>query len=425
MTSTKLAVIIAAMVGLVPVAGAQAVPYSADHPVAIAAPRATDAEKPAGVQDADGPSFDCAKAHSRAEHLICEDPELSDLDVSFARDYKQAKEVVADKAAFVREGHSEWQQREACLDKACLFDWYTRRGNQLADLFFSTHTPEEISNQHNCRAHEQPLDMKRYHRIAASYANRHGETEQQFYDRLGASWADTAAFAITMENCGGSIVAGLQTIDNFSRVMRGETPAMPNSGAMVASAADHPVAVAAPRGTDVTDRPVARAAASATDQLALGLSQNQFCTVVRSYIRDYLNAWHTNANQAGLSQLRYNRKRSLSTIINSGQVTSWTGEVSDITTDYDGTGRLTAKLSCGAETHSEDILLYSKPGIELGTALYATLISFTRGRKITFSGAFVIKGSSFDYIDEESITELGSMTRPEFVFEFQMFSPAP
>jgi hypothetical protein len=47
MTSAQLAIVIAAMVGLAPAVGAQAVPHSADHPVAVAAPRGTDAEKPA------------------------------------------------------------------------------------------------------------------------------------------------------------------------------------------------------------------------------------------------------------------------------------------------------------------------------------------------------------------------------------------
>jgi uncharacterized protein len=48
------------------------------------------------VRRAVSPSSDCTKAHSRAEHLICTDPELSALDVQLAALYKRAKATAAD-----------------------------------------------------------------------------------------------------------------------------------------------------------------------------------------------------------------------------------------------------------------------------------------------------------------------------------------
>jgi hypothetical protein len=86
--------------------------------------------------------------------------------------------------------------------------------------------------------------------------------------------------------------------------------------------------------------------------LAAGPAQDQFCDVVEGSIRDYREAEKTGANEAGLSQLRYNRKQSLSSIMNNGGVTGWTGVVKRITTDRDGTGSLAVQLSCGAGSNN-------------------------------------------------------------------------
>jgi len=78
------------------------------------------------------PSFDCSRARSAAEHLICGDPELSELDASLARIYREAKRTAPDKAAFAKESRDEWRRREAtCTDKQCLLAWYARRRTQL------------------------------------------------------------------------------------------------------------------------------------------------------------------------------------------------------------------------------------------------------------------------------------------------------
>ena len=95
-----------------------------------------------------------------------------------------------------------------------------------------------------------------------------------------------------------------------------------------------------------------------------------------------------------------------------------------ITTDSDGTGRLSMQLSCGGAAGS-DVELYSGGffrGIAQGTAPYATLISLKPGRKIVISGTFEVGDQKRDYVDERSITELGSMTKPEFSFNFKIIS---
>jgi hypothetical protein len=80
------------------------------------------------------PSFDCAKARSTPERLICRDAELSRLDRELSRIHAQAKRAAADPQDFKRENDEEWRLREAvCRDKDCLLGWYAHRREQLQE----------------------------------------------------------------------------------------------------------------------------------------------------------------------------------------------------------------------------------------------------------------------------------------------------
>jgi hypothetical protein len=80
----------------------------------------------------DKPTFDCAKARSAAETLICQDLQLSALDVQLANLYAVAKASAADSAEFKRATSAAWADREhRCADKQCLLDWYANRSAAL------------------------------------------------------------------------------------------------------------------------------------------------------------------------------------------------------------------------------------------------------------------------------------------------------
>ena len=76
-------------------------------------------------------SFNCSKARSATEVLICGNPQLSAMDDDLAILYRSAKAVSTDAAAFRRETNEEWRRREKCQDRDCLIQWYTRRSSQL------------------------------------------------------------------------------------------------------------------------------------------------------------------------------------------------------------------------------------------------------------------------------------------------------
>lgn len=80
-------------------------------------------------------SFDCAKARSRAEILICSDPELSSMDDDLAKIYSKAKSLAPSPADFKSQGEREWKKRETtCFDKQCLLAWYSQRRDQLMSI---------------------------------------------------------------------------------------------------------------------------------------------------------------------------------------------------------------------------------------------------------------------------------------------------
>lgn len=80
-------------------------------------------------------SFDCSKARSISEHLICQDAELAALDRSTSATFSQAKAVASDQKAFAQMIRRNWNWRNKnCVDKTCLVNWYTDEQKQLNDV---------------------------------------------------------------------------------------------------------------------------------------------------------------------------------------------------------------------------------------------------------------------------------------------------
>jgi uncharacterized protein YecT (DUF1311 family) len=84
------------------------------------------------VYKTDPPSFDCAKAATQVERLICQDVELSSLDSQMARSYRMAlKDASAERKEIIRRRQAEWfadysrtcnaplsqTQRRDCIDR--------------------------------------------------------------------------------------------------------------------------------------------------------------------------------------------------------------------------------------------------------------------------------------------------------------------
>jgi len=79
------------------------------------------------------PSFNCGKASTNAERLICSSQELCQVDVQLAQAYKAARKNAADKESVKRE-QIEWlkTQRDVCSDTTSMLQAYQTRIAQLS-----------------------------------------------------------------------------------------------------------------------------------------------------------------------------------------------------------------------------------------------------------------------------------------------------
>lgn len=69
-------------------------------------------------------SFDCSKARSYSEKLICSDPELSKLDEDLGTVYRAAKKRTGNSKAFRNFAKENWLKREACRTPECVRTWF-------------------------------------------------------------------------------------------------------------------------------------------------------------------------------------------------------------------------------------------------------------------------------------------------------------
>lgn len=77
------------------------------------------------------PSFDCSKASNKVERLICDDRELSVLDVELSKSYQIARETSTDKEQLKRDQISWVKLSRACEEKSCVKSALEMRLKQL------------------------------------------------------------------------------------------------------------------------------------------------------------------------------------------------------------------------------------------------------------------------------------------------------
>lgn len=80
-------------------------------------------------------SFDCTKAKSIPENLICSDPFLAEKDRELAVVFELAKTAVVDKSEFRQRARNQWNYREKnCKDRDCLVTWYKYQKSILTKI---------------------------------------------------------------------------------------------------------------------------------------------------------------------------------------------------------------------------------------------------------------------------------------------------
>lgn len=72
-----------------------------------------------------GASFDCVKAKTKVEKMICADEELSALDENLSKAFKEAVKSTNDKNRLKNEQFTWLKKRNECKDSSCLYEAYT------------------------------------------------------------------------------------------------------------------------------------------------------------------------------------------------------------------------------------------------------------------------------------------------------------
>ena len=95
-------------------------------------------------------SFECAKARSPTEKIICATPELSSRDDELSRAFRKRKAEIerqqGDVKSFIAEEHQSLTKRAACgTDLECLRAWYDQRITALGGVVPTERLPENSS----------------------------------------------------------------------------------------------------------------------------------------------------------------------------------------------------------------------------------------------------------------------------------------
>ncbi|HII3110964.1 TPA: hypothetical protein ACY3G5_001821 [Morganella morganii] len=72
-------------------------------------------------------SFDCSKAQSKTEKLVCDSPSLSQADDELYADYLQAKKITGNSDEFKKTVRENRKLRlQNCDTEACQLEWYKK-----------------------------------------------------------------------------------------------------------------------------------------------------------------------------------------------------------------------------------------------------------------------------------------------------------
>jgi uncharacterized protein YecT (DUF1311 family) len=103
-------------------------------------------------------SFDCAKASTAVEKLICADEKLSVLDDQLTTAYKTASETATDKSA-LKAQQKDWlkKKRNSCKDAECITKVYQTRIEELAKPIAPPKTTEPKQKRIVTTGYKLPL----------------------------------------------------------------------------------------------------------------------------------------------------------------------------------------------------------------------------------------------------------------------------
>lgn len=153
----------------------------------------------------------------------------------------------------------------------------------------------------------------------------------------------------------------------------------------------------------------------------LPAAQQGFCEAIKTADAAYRSAQGDGANELKLSKLRTARKAAVTAAVKGGSFKDWVGAIDGLQTTGDGKAILSIKLKCDADvklsTWNNTLSdMMDNTLIEQTSKLYDAIAELGEGTKVKVSGKFV--GGDVDGYRESSMTEMGSMTDPDYKVRF-------
>jgi hypothetical protein len=149
--------------------------------------------------------------------------------------------------------------------------------------------------------------------------------------------------------------------------------------------------------------------------------EQRFITVLNEYSGQFGSA----ANELQQSALRDKRRDSLAQIVGNREIENWRGRIAELKTNSDGKAILSVSIAPDIEIKTWNNALSdisSGTLIEKWNPVYGSLMNLKVGDTVVFSGTFLF--SDNDYVQESSLTIMGSMTQPEFLCKFTSVTSA-
>lgn len=134
-------------------------------------------------------------------------------------------------------------------------------------------------------------------------------------------------------------------------------------------------------------------------------------------------AFRSAPNELAQGGVRSQRRVDICSALPSAVVRDWVGQIIRLSSNNDGKGVLGIRLAKDLVVTTWDNDLADDEAhtlIEQSTAMFRALAAMKRGDTVRFSGSFTT--SDTDCVEEQSLTLSGSITEPEFTFQFATVS---
>jgi hypothetical protein len=198
--------------------------------------------------------------------------------------------------------------------------------------------------------------------------------------------------------------------------IQAQAAAPPSTAVQNAMVAPPPVAT----GPTVTRQSAPIKTSAATEQAFIDAIEK-----ARAEFRDGTNEMAKGASRA-------HRAEALCDLFaNNFTVSNWTGTVAQLSSNSDGKGVLAITLAPDITVRTSNNSfsdLFDHTLIEPTSSVYNQAVALRNGQHVTFSGTFTVAegvAPLADCIHEVSLTQYGSMTKPEFFFRFSAISWQP